>query len=413
MVFYFYSVYNIEIMKGKKILLGISGSISAYKIAILIRLLVKSGADVKVIMTEEATKFVSPLTISTLSKNQVIINWVNEEHTWNNHVELGLWADIFLIAPATANTIGKMANGICDNMLIATYLSCRCQVLIAPAMDEDMWKHKSTYRNIELLQSYGNKIIEVKEGELASGLIGAGRMAEPEELFTVISESLLSDNSGSKKKLQGKKILISAGPTQEAIDPVRYISNHSSGKMGIALAEECASLGAEVTLVLGPVNEKIFNSSIKIENVISANEMYEAMMRNYSEADIIIMTAAVADYSPQDASEMKIKKQDSTLQLTLKKNTDILEILGNKKSNKQLLVGFALETNNEIENAKTKLQKKNLDYIILNSLKDKNSGFGFETNKVSILNKKGSIKHFPLLTKKEVAKLIIEEIHHA
>jgi phosphopantothenoylcysteine decarboxylase / phosphopantothenate---cysteine ligase len=391
-----------EAGKSKKILLGISGSIAAYKIASLIRLLVKNGHEVKCIMTQAATHFISPLTISTLSKNKVYQDFFSDDG-WSNHVELGLWADLFLIAPATANTLSKLANGQADNMLIATYLSSKCPVFIAPAMDLDMWHHGSTKRNLDLLISYGNSIIPVGFGELASGLIGDGRMAEPEDIIDFIEKNI-KDNS-----LKGKRVLITAGPTYEHLDPVRFIGNHSSGKMGIAIANEAANRGAEVHLVLGPSINKP-SSNVKLSKVVSAEQMYETCKNDFLDADIIIFSAAVADYKPTVFENQKIKKNDSEMSISLQKTIDISGTLGQLKKDGQIIVGFALETNNEEENAIKKVHKKNLDFVVLNSLNDKGAGFGHETNKITIIKKDGSALKFDLKSKTEVAVDIVNEI---
>lgn len=395
----------LRVMKGKKILIGVTASIAAYKIASLVRLLVKSGAEVQIIMTEEAKAFITPLTLSTLSKKPVYSDFIkNDLGEWTNHVELGLWADLLLIAPASANTIAKMANGLCDNLLLATYLSAKCPVMVAPAMDLDMYKHPSTKKNLQTLNSFQNIVIDARHGELASGLVGEGRMAEPEELMEELQ------NFFSKKKdLINKRILITAGPTYEAIDPVRFIGNHSSGKMGLALAEQCYERGANVTLVCGPNQLNLSNYPFKSIEVTSAQEMYEACTKLYNDVDVAIMSAAVADYKVSDIADQKIKKKEDTLHLTLNKTIDILSSLG-KLKNKQLLVGFALETENEKENAAGKLKKKNADMIVLNSLNDTGAGFGVDTNKISILHKDNRIIEYGLKSKKDVAKDIINEI---
>lgn len=394
-------------LKGKKILLGVCGSIAAYKAAFLTRLLVKAGATVKVIMTSSATSFISPLTLSTLSKNPVITKFHQDEgQLWHNHVELGLWADLFLIAPASANTLAKMANGICDNVLIATYLSARCPILFAPAMDVDMWHHPATQRNIKLLGDYGNKVIPVENGELASGLYGAGRLAEPEHIVQYLQNFVGS----SKKPLSGKKILITAGPTYEPIDPVRFIGNRSSGKMGIALANKAYEQGANVCLVLGPSSLTPSYDDIKVIKVETAEEMYQASIKEFEDTDIAILAAAVSDYTPIQISPIKIKKAGKHLNIDLRKTTDILAYLGQIKKTNQLLVGFALETNNEIENAQKKLKKKQLDFIVLNSLQEEGAGFKHDTNKITILDKQGTIQQFPLKSKQEVAQDILAKI---
>jgi phosphopantothenoylcysteine decarboxylase/phosphopantothenate--cysteine ligase len=391
------------LLKGKKILLGITGSIAAYKSVFFVRLLVKAGAEVKVIMTKGAKDFVTPLTFSTLSKNKVLFDLFDEEN-WANHVMLGRWADAMLIAPASCNTIAKMATGICDNLLLAVYLSNKAPVIIAPAMDEDMWHHPTTQKNISILKQNGNLFLPVNNGELASGLTGEGRMAEPEEII-----KYLEDLFQKKKNLKGKKALVTAGPTYEAIDPVRFISNHSSGKMGVAIAEELYNQGADVHLILGPSAIQP-ESGIKLEKVTSAEEMYNACMQNFPTYDIIVMAAAVADYSPKTTSNKKIKKKSEEFSLELKKTKDILFEAGEKKSQKQTLVGFALETNNEKENALKKLKQKNADLIILNSMNDKGAGFGFETNRITIFDKNKKEYQFSTKTKKEVARDIVNTI---
>ena len=390
-------------LKGKKILIGVTGSIAAYKIATLVRLLVKEAAEIKIIMTDAGTAFISPLTLSTLSKNKVLTN-LFEEDTWANHVMLGRWADAMLIAPASCNTIAKMATGICDNLLQAVYLSATCPVIIAPAMDEDMWMHPATKNNLNALQNFGNTVIPVTNGELASGLFGEGRMAEPEDLVNYLKLFFTKKND-----LIGKKILISAGPTQEAIDPVRYISNHSTGKMGIAIANECIKRGAEVHLVLGATNETT-PENIKLTKVITAAEMYNACVDSFAEIDIAIMCAAVADYTPVFIAAEKIKKNDTSFNIELKKTEDILKKLGTLKTAKQILVGFALETQNEKENALKKLESKNADYIILNSLNDEGAGFGYSTNKITIFDTEGIEFSFEKKSKEKVAEDIINTI---
>lgn len=393
-------------IEGKKILLGVCGSIASYKSATLTRLLVKAGANVKVIMTHEATRFITPLTLSTLSKNPVYNTYYKEDTgEWNSHVELGLWADAFLIAPATANTIAKLAYGLCDNLLTATYLSAKCPVYFAPAMDLDMWKHPSTQRNVRLIEEYGNIQIKPGFGELASGLTGEGRMAEPEEIFSFIERTFSSD-----QPLRGKKAIVTAGPTYEAIDPVRFIGNHSSGKMGFAIAEELAELGAEVTLISGPSHLNTRNKGITRIPVMSSDEMLSAVEKNFPASDITVMSAAVADYKPAIVSAEKIKKDPADFNLELVKTTDILAKAGTSKQAGQILVGFALETNDEEANAIKKLRKKNLDFIVLNSMNDKGAGFGTDTNKVTIIDKSLNVKHFPLKTKEAVAKDICRKI---
>ena len=389
-------------LAGKKILLGITGSIAAYKVPLLVRQLVKKGAEVKVIMTPAATDFVSKLTLSTLSKNQVLVN-LFEEETWANHVMLGRWADIMLIAPLSCNTLSKMATGQCDNLLMATYLSATCPVMVAPAMDEDMWHHATTKNNLQLIQQHGCLQLPVAYGELASGLTGEGRMAEPEEIVAHLEDFF------SAPQLKGKKALVTAGPTYEAIDPVRFIGNHSSGKMGYAIAEELYSRGAEVTLVSGPVSFDKKLNGVKLIKVTSADEMYKACL-NESDYDIAVMSAAVADYTPSVVSNTKIKKKDEEFTLSLKKTKDILASLGKIKSDEQLLVGFALGTNNEQENALKKLRDKNADLIVLNSLNDEGAGFGHNTNKVRLYFKDGAQQDVELKTKKALAKDIVDSI---
>ena len=388
---------------GKKILIGVTGSIAAYKAILLVRLLIKAGAEVKVIMTPSAKDFVSPLTFSTVSKNEVLIDLFNET-SWANHVNLGRWADVMLIAPLSCNTLAKMANGFCDNLLLAVYLSATCPVIVAPAMDEDMWHHPSTKFNIAKIKSFGNNIIPVENGELASGLFGDGRMAEPEQIL-----QYLQDFFFSSKELEGKKILVTAGPTHEAIDPVRFISNHSTGKMGVAIAEEFAQRGADVTLILGPSNIDV-SKNIQTVKVTSAQQMYDACINNFSKKDITVMAAAVTDYMPQDFSSTKIKKTEDVIPLNLKRTNDILKEMGEQKNKDQILVGFALETNNEKENALSKLEKKNLDLIVLNSLNDEGAGFRTDTNKITIFDKNGNEFNFGKKSKKLVAKDIVNTI---
>ncbi|TGV01671.1 bifunctional phosphopantothenoylcysteine decarboxylase/phosphopantothenate--cysteine ligase CoaBC [Flavivirga rizhaonensis] len=401
-----------SILSGKNILLGISAGIAAYKTASLVRLFIKAGANVKVVMTPASKDFITPLTLSTLSKHPVYSSFTNEEDDnaiWNNHVDLGLWADIFVIAPATANTLSKMANGTSDNFLLATYLSAKCAVYFAPAMDLDMYKHPSTIASFNTLKDYGNIMIPATSGELASGLVGEGRMAEPEDIITFIENDILD-----KLPLKGKKILITAGPTYEAIDPVRFIGNHSSGKMGFEIAKASANLGAEVVLVTGPTHQKVSHGLIQTIPVVSAQEMYESVHTYFQDVDIAILSAAVADFKPKEVASQKIKKKAPTLTLELEKTKDILASLGEIKKN-QYLVGFALETNNELENAKGKLKRKNLNLIVLNSLNDKGAGFKRDTNKVTFIDNKEVITEFKLKSKAEVAKdllnKIIEQIH--
>lgn len=393
-------------LKAKKILLGVTGSIAAYKIASLVRLLKKSEAEVKVIMTPSATDFITPLTLSTLSGNPVHTQFFEKDDgTWHNHVELGLWADVMLIAPASANTLAKCVQGMADNLLIATYLSARCPVYFAPAMDLDMYQHFSTQENLSKLEEKGNFIIEAESGSLASGLEGQGRMAEPE---TLIAE--LEAHFANAQRLQGKKILITAGPTYEALDPVRFIGNHSSGKMGFAIAEAFAQQGAEVMLVTGPTTISVHHSGITRIDVQSAQEMYEAAQSHFSTADITVLAAAVADYRPAKVAEQKIKKDSTTLNLALEKTVDIAASLGKKKKARQKMVGFALETENEEANAKAKLKKKNLDLIVLNSLNTKGAGFGYDTNEVNVFDQKGLVKSFPLQKKTILAQHLVNLI---
>lgn len=399
------------VLNGKNILLGITGGIAAYKTAFLVRLLVKKGANVKVVMTQAAKDFVTPLTLSTLSNNPVFSSFTSEETSnsnqepeWNNHVELALWADFLLIAPATANTLSKMAHGSCNNLLLATYLSAKCPVYYAPAMDLDMYKHPTTTEVFNKLESFGNIQIPAAEGELASGLYGKGRMAEPEEIV-----AFLENDISAKLPLKGKKILITAGPTYEAIDPVRFIGNHSSGKMGYALAQKAAELGAEVILVSGPVHLELSHPWITIVKVTSAEEMYHAVHAHFARMDMAILSAAVADFRPAEIAGQKIKKKSETLDIHLVKTKDILASLGKIKKD-QILVGFALETENEVENAKLKLKKKNLDLIVLNSLQDEKAGFGKDTNKISIITPDNKVVSFPVKTKAEVATDILQFI---
>jgi phosphopantothenoylcysteine decarboxylase / phosphopantothenate---cysteine ligase len=393
-------------LEGKKIILCITGSIAAYKTPELVRQMIKAGAEVKVICTEAAAKFVSPLALSTVSKNEVLCN-ISDGDSWNNHVMMGRWADLLLIAPCSANTLAKLANGICDNLVNAVYLSAICPVIIAPAMDEDMWHHPSTRRNIECVKSFGNHIIPVVNGELASGLTGEGRMAEPVDIVSYLSDFLQQQ---SHLPLKGKKALVSAGPTYEKIDPVRFIGNFSTGKMGIALAEKLAKLGAAVTLVLGPTHLRSQNTHIKTILVESAEEMFNSCIKVFPEMDIAIMAAAVADYKPKDQALQKIKKSDETLEISLTRNKDILAHLGSVKNGKQLLVGFALETENEMDNAMQKLNSKNADFIVLNSMQEAGAGFGGDTNKVCILGKDGIRKEIPLQSKTAVAEAIVDYI---
>lgn len=396
-----------SILKDKNILLGITAGIAAYKSANLVRLFIKAGANVKVVMTPASKDFITPLTLSTLSKNPVYSSFVDEEdegQVWNNHVDLGLWADYFVIAPATANTMAKMANGVCDNILLATYLSAKCPVYFAPAMDLDMYKHESTKTSFEKLSSYGNKMIPAGTGELASGLVGEGRMAEPEDIIDFIEKDIID-----QLPLRGKKVLITAGPTYEALDPVRFIGNHSSGKMGFEIANAAANLGAEVILVTGPTHQKITHSLVQVEPVVSAEEMYKEVHNHFKSSDIAILSAAVADYRPKSVADKKIKKKDTTFSIELEKTKDILKSLGEIKKD-QFLVGFALETNNELEHAKGKLRSKNLDLIVLNSLQDKGAGFGVSTNKVTFITSSNDIIEHPLKSKAEVANDLMNQI---
>jgi len=390
-------------LKGKKIIVGITGSIAAYKSALLVRLLAKAGAEIKVIMTPSACNFISPLTLSTLSKNEVLLE-LSDNNSWANHVMLGRWADIMLIAPLSCNTLSKMVNGGCDNLLLAVYLSATCPVVVAPAMDEDMWHHPGTIENIRKLISFSNHVIPVENGELASGLTGEGRMAEPEQVI-----SWLQNYFQQSRQLSGKKVLITAGPTYEAIDPVRFIGNHSSGKMGIALAEECLKRGADVTLVIGPSSEEL-PAAIKIIRVKSAAEMFDACVPLFSKSNIAIMCAAVTDYMPVSMAKEKIKKTKDTITIELKRTPDILKKLGELKKESQMLVGFALETNNEKEYALKKLKSKNADMIVLNSLNDPGAGFGYNTNKISIFDKKGKEYHFDTRPKHLIAADIVNTI---
>lgn len=396
-----------SVLSGKKILVGVTAGIAAYKTAHLVRLFIKAGAQVQVVMTPASKDFITPLTLSTLSKNPVHSTFYeksDENELWNNHVELGLWADYFVIAPATANTLSKMAKGTCDNLLMAVYLSAKCKVYFAPSMDLDMYKHPATRDNIAKLQKFGNVMIPAESGELASGLVGEGRMAEPEAILSFIENDILS-----QLPLRGKKVLITAGPTYEAIDPVRFIGNYSSGKMGFAIASEAAQLGAEVILISGPSGERVANTSIERIDVVSADEMYKAAHAHFDTVDIAILAAAVADYKPGDVSAHKIKKIDARMSIELVPTPDILASLGNVKKD-QFLVGFALETDNELENAKAKLKRKNLDMIVLNSLQDAGAGFQKSTNKITVIHKDGAVNEYGLKSKAEVAGDIFTEI---
>ena len=391
-------------LDGKKILIGVCGSIAAYKIAILIRLLKKHGAAVRVIMTPSALDFITPLTLSTLSQNPVLTKFHDEKlGEWQSHVELGLWADLFLVAPASTSTLSKMSHGICDNLLLATYLSARCPVYVAPAMDVDMYQHPSTQKNIDTLTSFGINIIKAPYGELASGLTGEGRMTEPEDLLVILEQHFKK-----KEEFKDLSILITAGPTQEKIDPVRFISNWSSGKMGYALANELAGRGAKVSLVSGPSPLKIHHPDIHLISVTSADEMFNACNSLYEQTDIAIFAAAVADYRPARTELKKIKKTEEEISIRLKKNPDIAGVLGKKKKKNQIFVGFALETDNEFENATLKLNEKNFDFIILNSMRDEGAGFSSDTNKITILDKSGESKNFSLKQKDLVAKDIVD-----
>lgn len=391
-------------LTGKKVLLGISGSIAAYKAVFLVRLLIKAGAQVRVVMTTAAKDFVSSLTLATLSKNKVLCEMTDED-TWANHVMLGRWADVMLIAPLSCNTLAKMGNGMCDNLLLATYLSATCPVVVAPAMDEDMWLHPATIKNVQALQQFGHKVISVVKGELASGLFGEGRMAEPEDIVTFLAENYFRG-----KRLEGKQVMVTAGPTCEAIDPVRFIGNHSSGKMGIAIAEAFYEEGANVQLICGPVNIEPRYKGIEVIRVTSASEMFIAANAVFQHCDIAVMAAAVADYTPAVIASQKIKKSEDVFKLELMKTQDILKTLGSQKNEQQMLVGFALETENERENALKKLLNKNADLIVLNSLQNTLAGFGKDTNKVTIFDKEGTTYAFEPKSKKLVAKDIVDLI---
>lgn len=393
-------------MHGKHIIIGVTGSIAAYKAAALVRLLVKEGAEVKVVMTELARQFITPLTMATLSKRPVMVEFYNPENgDWNSHVDMGLWADLYLIAPATANTIGKMAHGIADNLLLTTYLSAKCPVMVAPAMDLDMYRHPATQHNLDILRGYGHIIAEPEEGELASGLTGKGRMAEPEEIVRLIRRFF-----EQKQDMSGKKVLLTAGPTYEKIDPVRFIGNYSSGKMGFALAEEFAGRGAEVLLIAGPVALKTVHPAICRIDVESAAQMYREVMMHAPGCDIVVSCAAVADFTPAQQAEMKLKRGKEQLVLELQPTPDIAAALGQQKKEGQLLVGFALETNDETHNAIRKLHKKNLDLIVLNSLKDANACFGYDTNKVTLIDRAENQYVYELKTKQAIAKDIVERV---
>src|SRR5882762_6350220 len=393
-------------LSGKKIVLGVSGSIAAYKSAVLTRLLVKAGAEVKVVMTPAARDFITPLTLSTLSRNPVLSAFTRGvEGQWNNHVELGLWADVLVIAPASANTLAKLAQGLCDNLLLAVYLSARCPVCIAPAMDLDMLQHPATKDHLLKLRSWGHHLIDPVYGELASGLVGKGRMAEPEEIYRYVENFFLNGS-----RLRGKKALVTAGPTHEAIDPVRFIGNNSSGKMGFAIAETLADFGAEVSLVSGPTSLSLHHPNVQVKDVTSAEEMYNACKSIFPASDIAVLAAAVADFKPLVVSGQKIKKTEQNLVLELEKTRDIAAELGKLKRNGQFIVGFALETENEVTHAETKLAAKNFDLVVLNSLNDAGAGFGHDTNQISIIDRKNGVKKFNLKTKKEVAGDIVNAI---
>ncbi len=395
-------------LASKRILLGITGGIAAYKTTFLTRLLIKAGAEVRIVMTESAGDFVSPLTLATLSKHEVLHSFARESEDstdWNNHVELGLWADLMLIAPATANTLSKMASGTCDNLLLACYMSAKCPVFVAPAMDLDMYRHPATKSALDTLRGFGHHIIPAGSGELASGLHGEGRMAEPEDIVEFLRDFLRAG-----QPLAGKKVLVTAGPTHEAIDPVRYIGNHSSGKMGFALAEAAAAMGAEVTLISGPTHLQPADPAIRLIRVTSALEMYSRAVNAFPQMDVVIGAAAVADYRPEHKAPGKIKKSGETMTLNLVRNPDIIAALGEQKTT-QFIVGFALETDNEIQHALEKLRNKHLDAVVLNSLRDTGAGFGVETNKVTFIDKNSEITPFELKTKAEVARELLHEIH--
>lgn len=394
-------------LSQKKILIAVSGSIAAYKIATLVRLFIKANAEVKVVMTRSAQEFITPLTLSTLSKNPVYSS-VSSDEGWNNHVELGLWADVMLVAPATANTLAKMANGLCDNMLLATYLSSRCPVFIAPAMDLDMWVHPGTQHNIQKLIGFGNHLLPVEDGELASGLVGKGRMSEPENIIIHLETFFAKQNS--ENSLAGKTVIITSGPTQEAIDPVRFITNHSTGKMGTAIADKMAQQGARVILISGPTSVKPKHPSIELVSVQSAEDMYQVAANHFPAADVTILAAAVADYTPATKANHKLKKKEGDLNIKLERTTDIAATLGKQKKAHQIMVGFALETNDAIENAQRKLVKKNFDFIVLNDLSDKGAGFGHDTNKVTFLEQNGTITRYTIKTKIEVATDIVNKV---
>ncbi len=394
-------------LRGKHILLGVTGSIAAYKAANIVRLLATQGAEVKIVMTPLAKQFITPLTLATLAKNPIYVDFFNPENgEWNSHVSLGMWADAYLIAPATANTIGKMANGIADNLLLTSYLSAKCPVFVAPAMDLDMFAHPAVQKNIETLKSYGVHFIDAEDGELASGLVGKGRLATPESIVESL-DAFFDDNAS----LRGKKVMVTAGPTYEKIDAVRFIGNYSSGKMGYAIAEECAARGAEVVLVSGPTSLNVHNANIKLVRVNSAHEMYEACNSEFPQCNAAVLSAAVADFTPQNVSDTKIKRKDNNLEITLKPTDDIAASLGKQKGDR-VLVGFALEKENELENAIGKLERKNFDFIVLNSMNDKGAGFNHDTNKITIINRNKEVKNFELKPKVLVAKDIVNEIEN-
>ena len=394
-------------LKGKKILIGITGGIAAYKIPLLIRLFKKAGAEVKVVTTPYALEFVTPLTLSVVSENPVYYEFYDsKDGTWNSHIELGLWADVIVVAPLTANTMAKMVTGITDNLLLASVLSARCDVIVAPAMDMDMYKHKTTEANVTKLKELGYKVIEPESGFLASGLEGKGRMPEPEVIFDFVKKHL-----SSKDDFAGKKVVVTAGPTHEPIDPVRFIGNNSSGLMGIEIAKSFADRGADVELVLGPTHLEVSHKNIKVHKVNTAEEMFKETVSLFTDADIAVLSAAVADFTPKNKAGSKIKKEEGFNIIELEPTKDILAELGKTKKQNQLLIGFALETDNELENAKSKLKRKNLDLIVLNSLKDKGAGFGVPTNKVTFIDKKGNVKDLPLMSKAEVAENLADEIN--
>jgi phosphopantothenoylcysteine decarboxylase/phosphopantothenate--cysteine ligase len=394
------------LLKGKNILLGITGSIAAYKAAPLVRLLVKEGADVKVVMTPLAKEFITPLTLATLAKNPILVDFFNPENgDWNSHVDLGMWADLYLIAPATANTIGKMAHGVADNLLLTSYLSAKCPVMVAPAMDLDMYQHPTTQNNIKILKEFGNIIIEAATGELASGLSGKGRMEEPEKILDAIQSFF-----ANQQKLSGKTVLVTSGPTYEPIDPVRFIGNRSSGKMGYALAIDLATRGAEVIFITGPTRQLPSHPNISVHKVTSASEMFEVTTQNFPNCQAAILAAAVSDFAPKHFTNEKIKRKGNQLTLDLEPTKDIAKELGSKKTKDQVLIGFALETHNEVANAKQKIESKNLDFIVLNSTNDDGAGFEVDTNKISIIHRSGEIIAFDLKSKQDVAKDIVDEL---